>query len=253
MKSHSRQSFFNISDLLGGTIRLLLLVVVLGGVILGSLAWWTTSQEAKLRVEVAELENQLQREIAAREAAIERLSRSHRKARIEILQADPGDPKKGTSPSTTLRFIELDDHGRELARRDFSVPGEVVYVDAWTARFPTESIASADPLRGNTIVLFRRIYSDLLAPSQGLPIDTPGAVPEGYAGSERARYEQAIWSNFWQIASDPEKAQKYGVRVAQGEAVYKPMQAGEVYELNVESHGGLTLVPLDSVASAEAP
>ena len=151
---------------------------------------------------------------------------------------------------TSLRFIELDDHAKELARREYSVPGEVVYVDAWTARFPAESIAQGDPLRGQTIVLFKRIYSDLLSPSEGIPIDTPGSVPDGYAGSDRARYEQAIWKNFWRIASDPEEARSHGIRVAQGEAVYKPMRPGEVYEIKVESHGGLTLIPQENVVAA---
>lgn len=253
MRYHSNRSFFSTSGLLGGAFRLAVLVIALGGVILGTLAWWTTSREAQLREEVAELENRMEQEIAVREAAINRLTRSRRVARIEVLQTDPGDADAGRPPSTTLRFIELDDHARELARREFSVPGEMVYVDAWTARFPAESIANGDPLRGQTLVLFKRIYSDLLAPVNGIPIDTPGAVPDGYAGSDRARYEQAIWKNFWRIASDPEEARQHGVRVAQGEAVYKPMRPGEAYELKIESHGGLTLVPLESVATAAAP
>ena len=41
-----------------------------------------------------------------------------------------------------------------------------------------------------------------------------------------------------------------GVRVAQGEAVYKPVRAGQRYELTVEAVGGLTLRPIYPTADA---
>ena len=54
-------------------------------------------------------------------------------------------------------------------------------------------------------------------------------------------------SNDLGSASDPVA----GIRVAQGEAVYKPMKPGETYELRVEAVGGMTLVPV--LATANAP
>jgi hypothetical protein len=35
-----------------------------------------------------------------------------------------------------------------------------------------------------------------------------------------------------------------GVRIAQGEAVYKPVRTGETYELLVDAAGGMSLKPL---------
>ena len=253
MPSANSTSQFGIASLVAGLLRLLLLVIVIGGILIGGLAWWTGSREAALRAEVLELESRLKAEIAIREAAIQRLGRERRLARIEVLEPQPGTPVEGQGTSTNLRFIELDDEGRELGRQEFSVPGNVVHVDAWTARFPIEAVAEGDPLRERTIVLLRRIYSDQMPPKNGLPIDTPGGVPDGYAGSEQANYEQAIWSNFWRIARDPEEARRRGLRVAQGEVVYKPMQPGEAYELQVEASGGMTLVPLGRYADASTP
>ena len=229
-----------------GLFRLLLLVVIIGGVLLGGLAWWTSSREAALRAEVMELEQRLQAEIEVRDAAIMRLGRERRLARIEVLEPEPFT--EGEAPSTSLRFIELDDDGRELGRREYSVPGNMIYIDAWTARFPSENIAKGDPMRDRTLVLLRRIYSDLMPPRNGLPIDTPGGIPTGYAGSEQASYEQAIWNNFWEVATDPGEAERLGLRVAQGEAVYKPMLPGEAFELRVEASGGMTLLPLGQLA-----
>ncbi|MGA1392666.1 MAG: hypothetical protein ACO38W_05860, partial [Phycisphaerales bacterium] len=51
------------------------------------------------------------------------------------------------------------------------------------------------------------------------------------------------WRNFWRLASSADAASAAGLRVAQGEAVYKRVAPGETYELLVEAAGGMTLVP----------
>jgi hypothetical protein len=83
-----------------------------------------------------------------------------------------------------------------------------------------------------------------MAPVEGFPIDTPGAVPPGYAVGEMGRFEQRLWEQFWQIAGDAKLAASMGVRVAQGEAVYKPIASGQAFELTVDSVGGMSLTPL---------
>ena len=171
-------------------------------------------------------------------------------ARIEVLEPINGVSSVGQPLTTTLRFIEIDEEGRELGRRTITVPGSTIYFDAWTARFPPEAVAQGDHLRGQTLVLFKKIYSDQLSPSDGVAIDTPGGVPDGYAGSEIARFEQGIWSNFWRIASDPEQSRLRGIRVAQGEAVYSPMRPGDIYELRVDALGGMTLTPQERIIAA---
>lgn len=224
------------------------MVSVVGGLVIGGMAWWTVDRENRLRADIADLEERLATEIATRDATIERLGRDRRIARIEVLDRQESG---GEGVRTSLRFIELDDDGRELGRRDLTVPGDVVHIDAWTARFDPEHVGRGDdPLRDRTLVLLRRIYSDRIAPAEGVPLDTPGAIPTGYAGSERARFEQGIWRRFWTLATDPAAARSAGLRVAQGEAVYKPMRPGETYELRVEAVGGMTLVPVRTHADA---
>ncbi len=222
----------------------------MGTLVIGSMFWWTMSREASLRAEVQELQLRLAEEIAIRDASIARLSRERRLARIEVLEPLNAVSLDEQTPTTTLRFIEIDEDGRELGRRTFTVPGETIYIDAWTARFPAESVSQGDHLRGQTLVLFKRIYSDQLSPREGVSIDTPGGVPDGYAGSEIARYEQAIWSNFWRIATSPKESSSRGIRVAQGEAVYSPMKPGDVYELKVDALGGMTLTPQERIVAA---
>ena len=99
-------------------------------------------------------------------------------------------------------------------------------------------------MRGRTLVLLRRIYSDRMAPNDGFAIDTPGAIPPGYAVGEVGNYQKRLWEHFWQLATDAQVAAATGVRVAQGEAVYKPVRAGQQYELVVDGVGGMNLMPL---------
>ncbi len=246
------------SSLVHSIVRSASFAIAISVVSLGALWVWSANREARLRDELHRIEAKMAAEIAARDQMIGRLSRTFRKARLEILGQRVG-PEGFESPrdgdrilSTDVRFIELGDDGRELGRREYTVPGDVIFIDAWTARFPKEAVAEGNPLRDRTVVLFRRIYSEQLPPAQGFAIDTPGAIPCGYAGSERMRLEQAVWQGFWKIASDPDSAKRHGIAVAQGEAVYKPVRQGEVYEVCVDAAAGLSLVPLGIARSADA-
>jgi hypothetical protein len=246
-------------DLLPVLNRVLMLSVVLGTLAFGVLGLRYVTVEARLRQELAELERKMATEIAHRERMIERLAKSERKARIEVIEQQAGpdgfpSERDGSKViSTTVRFIELDADGREIGRREFCIPGDMLHVDAWTARFPKQSVAEGDPLRDRTLLLWRSIYSDRLPPADGFPIDTPGGIPDGYADGERSRLEQATWSGFWRLASDAAEARRRGIDVAQGEGVHKPVRKGEAYELRLDAAGGITMRPIDgrSLLAAE--
>jgi hypothetical protein len=213
-------------------------------------------QAARLQRQVMELEEQVRHEQELRRLVTERLGRSHRLGRLEVVQqhrADDASAKPLSAAAaaelgpneliTTVDFIELDDRGHEVGRRRATVPGRTVFLDAWTVRFPQQSVIEADPMRGRSVALLRRIYSDRMMPSDGIAIDTPGAVPDGYAATDGARFERALWKRFWRLATDPGAAEAEGVRVAQGEAVYKPVAPGQRYEVELENAGGLVLRP----------
>lgn len=228
---------------LASLVRILLLTIVFGSVV-GLFMWrGLLDRERQLLSEIDRLEDVMEAEMALRDAMIDRLGRTRRLARIRILSQEL-DPA-GEIETTQLRFVELDDDGAELARQDYTLPGDVLFVDAWTVRFDHEQVATGDPFAGQSLVLFRRIYSDRMRPRDGIPIDTPGGIPEGYAVTEHARFERALWTRFWRLATDAEEARAMGVRVAQGEAVYKPVRKGQLFDLVAESAGGLTLVPID--------
>ncbi len=69
-------------------------------------------------------------------------------------------------------------------------------------------------------------------------------------GTELSRQtQQRLWAHFWQIATDADLAESMGVRVAQGEAVYKPVRTWQAFELIVDAVGGMNLVPLPAEAA----
>lgn len=225
-----------------GFIRTMTASLILGGLVLLGYWWFSFDQQARTIRELEAMKAGLEASLAARDAMIERLGRSRRIAHL-FVESQRTD-ERGRAIDTDVTFVELDDQGAELARQQFTVPGDVLFVDAWTIKFNHRGVAEGDPLMGRTLVLLRRIYSDRLAPKDGLPIDTPGAIPPGYAATDAGRFEKKLWENFWALASDARLADELGVRVAQGEAVYKPVRAGQRFELLADAAGGLSLTPM---------
>jgi len=218
--------------------RMISMALLLSLLTIGAMWLVSHGERERLAREIAALEVEMARRVAERDAMIERLSRSRRIAVIDVVAQRHDDA--GAVTETDIEFIEVDEDGRELGRMAATVPGDTLFIDSWVVKFDPRHVAEGHPLFGRSLVLFRRLYSDRMAPTDGIRIDTPGAVPTGYVGSERARFEQQIWSQFWQIAADPEIARSLGVRAAQGEAVYLPVRSGQMYELTVDAVGGTT-------------
>lgn len=235
---------------MSGLIRNLAATAILCGLVLLGYWWMTIDQQKKALKELAILNEQLEQNLAMRQAMIERLSRARRIAHVRITDQIAGE--SGAIDRTSLEFIELDDGGAELARQTFTIPGDVLFVDAWTIKFDAERVAEGNPLLGHTLVLLRRIYSDRQAPKDGFLIDTPGAIPPGYAASDAGRFEKTLWENFWTLAMNADQARDLGVRVAQGEAVYKAVRAGQTYELVVDAAGGMSLTPMTATPNTPA-
>jgi hypothetical protein len=234
-------------------LRPVITCLVVGAVVLAGYTKLVQDERAAALAELEALNADMTARLSAHREMIERLGRSRRLAHLEVTEQRPATD--GSVRETDLLFVELDERGRDLAHQTFTIPGDVVFIDAWTVQFDPQDVARGHPLRGRTLILLRRVYSDLIAPASGIPIDTPGAVPPAYAGSDAARYEQRIWEHFWEVATDAELAEAMGVRVAQGVAVYKAVATGDRFRLTVDDAGGMTLVPAsatDARAGADA-
>jgi hypothetical protein len=227
-------------------LRTLVVTAVLAGLTIVAYFQIRADEQSRAMRELQAQNDRVKAKLAVRERMIDRLTRQRRLAHIKVL--DQRVAADGGIDESSILFVELDDDGAEIGRRAFTIPGDVLFIDAWTAKFDHEQVAVGHPLRGCTLVLLRRMYSDRMAPADGFAIDTPGAIPAGYAASDMAAFERRVWEHFWEIGENAEMAAAMGVRVAQGEAVYRPIIAGRTYELRVDASGGMNFVPLTTEA-----
>lgn len=218
-----------------------LIVVSLCGV--GSV-WLLSPREVdRLRRE----KDELARQRAELQKVVERLTGEDRVAEVRVLdQIRAGEVVNGKpaeSTITTIEFVELDREQHPLPARRFIISDEVVYFDALVVKFEPEFVGAADELRGKSLLLFRRIFGEHQQPAEGYMIDPGGQVPDVYrVDPEPSEFEKEIWRRFWNYATDIELARQAGVRVAQGEAVYKPMRRAQVWTLTLSNTGDLNLI-----------
>lgn len=227
------------------------LFITLALITVGALAtWWVMVDMAQRQIAALEAEQvAMQVELDSFQAMIDRLGRSRRLGQIDVLD-QVIDGTTAEVFSTTVRFVELDDRGRVLGQQEVVLPGDVIHIDTQTIRFGADDVAHGHPLRGSTLVLLRRIYSECVAPRDGIAMDVPGSVPPGYADAsgDTSDWEQGLWASFWRLASEPAFARAAGVRVAQGEVVYQRMKTGQTWRLDVDAAGGVTLLPTSMAA-----
>lgn len=212
---------------------LLLLLAATGGVV----AYRTATQHER-EIEVRD------QQITEQKVAISRLTRSRRIAQAVVVDRFV-DEKTGKTMSK-VRFVEVDETGKSIATREALIEGEVVYFDALVLKFDSELVSAGDPLKGKSVLLFRRMYGEHQNPKDGTTLDESelDGVPSVYRVRDSiSAGEKELWGRFWNLASNPEFAKQQGVRVAQGEAVYTKMEKGMLYELSLDDAGGLNIKP----------
>lgn len=200
----------------------------------------------KLEGQVAEQQEEIstqREEIERLDLAVRLLKVDRRVARVEVLdqQLDDG----GAVKSTTVSFVELDAAGDPLGEpRQFTIDGDVLHIDAWVAKFQDELVQSGDPLKAASLYLFRRLYGDYQRPVDGFPLDEERQQPLPYSGGgSMGEFEQTVWQEFWEYATDEQKAAAAGIRAAHGEAPYIKLTPGKRYRLVLRASDGLSIVP----------
>jgi hypothetical protein len=176
----------------------------------------------------------------ALEAAFRLLRHTERRARLVVLDQGPGPDGQ---VRTRVRFTELDSQGSAVGEpRELSLEGEEVYVDALVIKFEDSFVTAGDALKGKALLLFRRIFTDRRRPADGDVLDREGQMPQSYA-AERAptAFERELWARFWELANNPEEAQRRGVRALHGEAVSTRLRKDRVYTITLRSTGELAI------------
>lgn len=252
------------------TVRTVLAAVVVVGAGVGGYQAYEIYNEPKLRL--AERQEQLDdalakldtaqqdlagkeqqiaeqlREIDQLETARHLLKVDQRVAELEILDVRASDEEEG-AVITTLQFVETDPEGKLIGEpRRFEVPGDQVYLEYFVVKFNDEYVEQAHLEKGTAICLFQRLFGSGQEPQDGHRIDAPNTRPTAYARGERmSEFEEEIWSDFWDLAHDPERLAELGIRNAQAEAAAVKVRPGSKYRLELRASGGLSLnhVPAD--------
>jgi len=225
-------------------------LVRLGFLILASVAGWlgwrVWHSDALHAQEVAKL----QRELDAKQQEIDRLELANKLLKVDrrvarILVVDQTPASNGKPMTTKVRFEEVDGEGNPIGTpKELTIEGDVLYVDSWVVKFEDVFVEQGDPVRSASLVLFRRLFGERQAPSDGLAIDAPGERPSAYGGAgEMSATELEVWRDFWEFANDPRRAAALGVRAAHGEAPSMKLKRGAVYVVTLRSSGGLSIQP----------
>jgi hypothetical protein len=244
-----------------------LALLVLGGLV-GVVGWWTNhyrsslmEQEAdiverdrridelKLSIEAqagALLEAEAEvRSVTAEKDALELRNKllllDHRLARVEVV--DQRETADGIV--TEVRFIELGADGKPIGEpKQVEVRGRFLYLESQVVKFSDEYVAAADPLRGTSICLFRRVFGEQQRPMDGPELDSVGRGPGLVKGDNVLADEHAeLWQRFWDYANDPELAREAGVRAVHGEAPFTELRPGKSYRVELRASGGLSITP----------
>lgn len=219
-----------------------ILSVVVWGTVLGLLGWFFHDMHER-RAE----ERRLREAVAA-------LTEETPCARILVNAVDT-DPDTGKT-TIGMSWLDTDSNWRPRpgARiKELVVHGKEAYFDSYQIVFDTESVKEGDPLRGKTLTIFARAYGSDQSPSEGIPLNMPAnvlgiaeeggeMVPAHYRqGAEVSDLETRLWSKFWELCTDPEAAEREGVRTVQGTAVHKPLMPKMEYRLSINNQGQIFL------------
>lgn len=246
--------------------------VVLAGLV-GLVGWWTLfirnqllghQEELQRRDEqiealatdvaerderIAELDVQLEesrQRIRELEVAMWLLKVNHRLARVEVIDQGP-DPDRPDETVTRIRFVELSAEGDPAGEpREIEVRGKVLYVEGLVVKFEDDFVEGGDLLRGSSVALFKRVFSENQAPSEGVAIDRPRMHPIPHLSQEGPDpFYEELWERFWDYANDPSLAAEKGVRAMHGEAPSIELRPGKSYRVELRASGGLTIRPED--------
>lgn len=196
----------------------------------------------------AQLDEQARKAEALRRV-VAHLQADRRVADIIVTEQVPA----GDTVRTTLLFVEYAKDGSPLPAKRFTIEGKQAHVDAMVVKFEGPYVESRDALRGRSVALFTRLFGDRQTPEQAHRIDDPAQIPAIYQGAdpEVAAFEQELWRDFWRLADDEAYRKSTGVRVAQGEGVWRPFEPGKLYTLTLDNDGGLNITsePLKGIYS----
>ena len=238
------------------------------GALVGIAGWWTTFLNGKLTEHTRQIElrdeqigrlgdelqvkdgrieelgvevEQKRRKIHELEVSLRLVKVDRRVARFEVIEQGP-DPADSSRTMTRLRFVELGPGGEPIGEgREITIEGKVLYVEGLVIKFEDSYVEAGDFLRGASICLLRRAFSEHQTPRDGVELDRVGMHPAPYASDDVPELYLELWERFWDYANDPAAASAKGVRAIHGEAPFIELRPDKTYRVELRSSGGLSI------------
>ena len=142
-------------------------------------------------------------------------------------------------PLTTIKFVETarDDKTKKILEKEYTVEGDIVHFDALIVKFGDKMVTDG---KARALYIWRRVYSEKMAPGQGFVIEEPGAEPQRYKDLLKAlpiEHRRMFWSNIWDLANDKDKLAEYGIDAIYGSAVYSKLEPELIYVFKMTPAG----------------
>ncbi len=140
---------------------------------------------------------------------------------------------------TTLRFVETarGDKTKPVLTREYTIEGDVIHFDALIVTFSDQMVMGG---KKRSLYLWRRVYGENMAPSEGFPIETTSREPARYSdflAHLPLGEQEMFWEAVWSLANDPDALKKYGIKAIYGNAVYKKLRPGLIYIFKISPTG----------------
>ena len=153
----------------------------------------------------------------------------------KVIAQEPNDGKI----LTTIKFIETarDDKLKTVLEKEYTIEGDIVYFDALIVKFGDKMVMDG---KTKALYLWRRVYSEKMAPEQGFAIEEPGAEPQRYGDLLKLlpmKQKRLFWSHIWDLANDPDKLKEHDIKAIYGNAVYSRLREGLIYVFKISPAG----------------
>lgn len=197
---------------------------------------------AELDEEVALISTELddaRAQIQDLETSMWLLKLSHRVARVTVLN----QVGQGSETETLIEFVELGTEGQPVGTpREILVKGKQLFIEGRVIKFEDEFVEAGDLLRGSSVAVLQRVFSENQAPSEGTELDAPTMHPlPGHDDDVGHPFYEDLWENFWEYANDPDAAAEKGVRAMHGSAPFIELRPGQSYRVELRASDGLSI------------
>lgn len=231
--------FFSMKHQTMKTLRLTINAIAVLGIGAAAALYLGGRETARLRTKVVELEQQtaaLEQQKVSLQDSMRRLCAARRVAQLNVIEQLEDDSHHVVN---RLRWQEIGAGGVLGEPVLVEALGKQVYFEGLVIKFTHDDVGQGDPDRGESLVMFHRIFGEMQAPALARvlhPLPAPG--DPGAAGlGDHAE----LWARFWELLDDPDLAAREGVRIAQVEAPAVRLRQGQVWEATLDAAGGLNL------------